>query len=616
MMMTVLTLLLSIYATRGCVRNDGSGNPKIDDEVDEFGRVYFCVDRNMDMTYHEAVAEAVHDYNTRTDVRLYHSCDDSKNYVPVKAEGRNAWIKGENVSLNDNFGRLSAKAIHEFGHVWGFCHEHTRSDRDDHSGRDRNCEGYYKTTVNGKDGNDYEKLSSSEDYRANGNSWWEKYDCTSIMHYWKDLGAYVELGKEESFMWWSWWSWTDDIGRYTLSWSDIQRLNDLHQARITARNADDFDHALMPWGDYSYLMPRSGCSDGFEEHWLRTDDEDDNNENTVHGDFFKYLTGDQDRNTLLGFCLSHSDPLQVSWLGWSPGSGLQECEGDCDNNDDCSGNLQCFHNGIPPGCEGAAENSAADYCYDPDQNNLGSGHDWPAGTYCIMAAADGSCPNGFQSGYRYQDNEDDGNINSQWGHSSGFSGSNSEWRFCCRADGSQSNHAVLHSDINGLPIAFTTFRKGGQCQEFQHYQSGVNVWIYWDDEDSNNNNQHSGSLPDGQYDRNTKFQVCVHRKSGESDSNFEQHTEVGPNDHRVINLDDPELDPEPFAFRFRIGTHWIVFQSVWQPVMALAILILSVVSMVAVCVHFKRGQRGYVAVKYMDSELDSDAEVAAQPINN
>jgi len=532
MMMTVLTLLLSIYATRGCVRNDGSGNPKIDDEVDEFGRVYFCVDRNMDMTYHEAVAEAVHDYNTRTDVRLYHSCDDSKNYVPVKAEGRNAWIKGENVSLNDNFGRLSAKAIHEFGHVWGFCHEHTRSDRDDHSGRDRNCEGYYKTTVNGKDGNDYEKLSSSEDYRANGNSWWEKYDCTSIMHYWKDLGAYVELGKEESFMWWSWWSWTDDIGRYTLSWSDIQRLNDLHQARITARNADDFDHALMPWGDYSYLMPRSGCSDGFEEHWLRTDDEDDNNENTVHGDFFKYLTGDQDRNTLLGFCLSHSDPLQVSWLGWSPGSGLQECEGDCDNNDDCSGNLQCFHDGIPPGCEGAAENITADYCYDPDQNNLDQ-VSWLG-----------------------------------WSPASGLQK--------CEGDCDSDNDC---SD-------------GLQC-----FHDGIPLGCYGAAYDPSS---------DYCYDPSSSAKSVIARPQ-HLDEDYER---------RVINLDDPELDPEPFAFEFRVGTHWIVFQSVWQPVMALAILILSVVSMVAVCVHFKRGQRGYVAVKYMDSELDSDAEVAAQPINN
>ena len=337
MMITVLTLLLSIYAARGCVKKDGSGNPDIDDEVDEFGRVYFCVDRNMDLTYHEAVAEAVHDYNTRTDVRLYHSCDDSKNYVPVKAEGKNSW-NGERVTIENNFGRRSAKAIHELGHVWGFCHEHTRSDRDDHRGRDSNCQGYYKTTVNGKDSSDptnYGKLSSSQDYRANGNWWWSHYDCTSIMHYWKDMGSSVELGKEESFLWFTWWSWTNDIGRYTLSDSDRlvsyssftvdvcrlslfavlktwrpflceQRLNDLHQARKSRRDADDFDHALMPWGDYSYLMPRSGCSDGFEEHWLRTDDEDDNNENTVHGDFFKYLTGDQDRNTLLGFCLSHS----------------------------------------------------------------------------------------------------------------------------------------------------------------------------------------------------------------------------------------------------------------------------------------------------------------------
>ena len=238
-----------------------------------------------------------------------------------------------------------------------------------------------------------------------------------------------------------------------------------------------------------------------------------------------------------------------------------------------------------------------------------------------MAGSDNNCPYGFQSGYRFQDNQDDNNINSAWGARtpSGFGGGNSNWHFCCRQDGVYSNYAVLNSDINGLPTAFTTFRRGGQCQRFQHYQNGLSVWVLFDDEDSNNKNGWSGYLPDGQYDKNTKFEVCVHRKSGKDDSNFEQNTE--PVDHRVVDLDDPndhgpnDLTPEPFAFRFRIGAHWIVFQSVWQPVMALAILILSMVSMVAVCVHCKRRQRGYAVVKFMDSELESDSEIEAQPIN-
>jgi len=58
--------------------------------------------------------------------------------------------------------------------------------------------------------------------------------------------------------------------------------------------------------------------------------------------------------------------------GFDPCPGgrcLNECEGDCDTDDDCSGNLRCFHrdtsaDGIPPGCMGTAHYDAHDYCYD------------------------------------------------------------------------------------------------------------------------------------------------------------------------------------------------------------------------------------------------------------
>jgi len=248
-----------------------------------------------------------------------------------------------------------------------------------------------------------------------------------------------------------------------------------------------------------------------------------------------------------------------------------------------------------------------------------SAQDWPAGTYCIMTGAAGSCPNGFQSGYRHQDNEDDDNTNEAWGARtpSGFGGRNSDWHFCCRADGTHSNQAVLPgTGTHTLPTALTTFKKGGQCQQFERYQTGVSLWIYWDDEDDNNANSHSGSLPDGQYDRNTKFEVCVHIKTGASSNAFEQRTGSGPSDHHVINLDDPELDPEPFAFRIRVGDRWIAFKSMWQPVMALVTLILFVVSMAMGCVLWRRRQRAYVAVKYMDSEPESESEIEVQPINN
>jgi hypothetical protein len=39
--------------------------------------------------------------------------------------------------------------------------------------------------------------------------------------------------------------------------------------------------------------------------------------------------------------------------------------------------------------------------------------------------------------------------------------------------------------------------------------SGFNSgFIYWDDEDHNNENSHGGTLPDGEFGRNTKIYYC------------------------------------------------------------------------------------------------------------
>jgi len=56
--------------------------------------------------------------------------------------------------------------------------------------------------------------------------------------------------------------------------------------------------------------------------------------------------------------------IELVNLGWSPNGTLDECEGDCDSDSDCDGNMQCYHNGIPPGCYAANYTSGMDYCYD------------------------------------------------------------------------------------------------------------------------------------------------------------------------------------------------------------------------------------------------------------
>ena len=51
----------------------------------------------------------------------------------------------------------------------------------------------------------------------------------------------------------------------------------------------------------------------------------------------------------------------------SPSDPLGECQGDCDDDTECDGDLVCFHNTggdehAPPGCSGTATTNW-DYCY-------------------------------------------------------------------------------------------------------------------------------------------------------------------------------------------------------------------------------------------------------------
>ena len=42
-----------------------------------------------------------------------------------------------------------------------------------------------------------------------------------------------------------------------------------------------------------------------------------------------------------------------------------------------------------------------------------------------------------------------------------------------------------------------------------HYVEGFNEgWIYWDDDDKNNANSYAGTLPDGEYGKDTKIFYC------------------------------------------------------------------------------------------------------------
>jgi len=70
---------------------------------------------------------------------------------------------------------------------------------------------------------------------------------------------------------------------------------------------------------------------------------------------------------------------KLQWFSWKQTGGLNECQGDCDNDGHCSDGLKCYHNGVPPGCSGTLHSDGADYCYDPTSGNsaadgFASGH--------------------------------------------------------------------------------------------------------------------------------------------------------------------------------------------------------------------------------------------------
>ena len=54
--------------------------------------------------------------------------------------------------------------------------------------------------------------------------------------------------------------------------------------------------------------------------------------------------------------------MKLEWKGWSPSGSLGWCQGDCDNDSHCEGDLKCFHDTVPPGCSGTAASNSADYC--------------------------------------------------------------------------------------------------------------------------------------------------------------------------------------------------------------------------------------------------------------
>ena len=126
---------------------------------------------------------------------------------------------------------------------------------------------------------------------------------------------------------------------------------------------------------------------------------------------------------------------------------------------------------------------------------------WPDGKYSLPQAISG-CPQGWSSGWRLQDNEDDDNGNSHEPFDLDLYmkivlGRNYKTYYCTKTfDG--------NSGFFWPRGKYCIAQYGGSCPSGFYKGS-----IYWDDEDGDDScNAYQNPVPDGKYDGNTKIQYC------------------------------------------------------------------------------------------------------------
>ena len=131
---------------------------------------------------------------------------------------------------------------------------------------------------------------------------------------------------------------------------------------------------------------------------------------------------------------------------------------------------------------------------------------WPGGRYSILQATAG-CPTGMSSGWRFQDNKDNGK--NRWRPTDIDNcirfdkGRNFKTYYCTKT----SEGGVFSWPQGKYCIA----RYGPRCPS--GFFDGS---IHWDDEDRHNDNALQNPIPDGRYDINTQIQYCC-RSDGNHD---------------------------------------------------------------------------------------------------
>jgi hypothetical protein len=143
---------------------------------------------------------------------------------------------------------------------------------------------------------------------------------------------------------------------------------------------------------------------------------------------------------------------------------------------------------------------------------------WPRGTFGLLEASSG-CPNGFswKRGARFHDSEDRTNQNS-WElelellTASTFNKEGIRLDFCMKTE------SMADEEPDWPHGSYCLFKKGVCPNGFQSSH------VDYDDEDNENINVVTGTVPDGFYDHDTRYYFCC-RSDGDSGSSIELPTE-------------------------------------------------------------------------------------------
>ncbi|XP_041462167.1 uncharacterized protein LOC121413420 [Lytechinus variegatus] len=258
-----------------------------------------------------------------------------------------------------------------------------------------------------------------------------------------------------------------------------------------------------PAGEYC-IYKYGSCPSGFQEKFVYWDDEDSSNANSRSGTL---PDGVYDNNTKYRFCCRNDgDTSQAISLPTGNNFYLFAIKATCQQVNGMDVTLEYFYWDNEDSSNADDESSGTNtpypgvilggiklnFCY----YQPASTQTWPSGTYGLPKPLTG-CPAGWLDGRRKHDTEDT-HPNNVWSdslHLAGYQQSSSmEHEFCMKTSTSGS--------INWPAGDYCIYKKLACPSGFQE------GYIYWDDEDSSNINTQSGTLPDGEYDNNTKYKFC------------------------------------------------------------------------------------------------------------